>query len=50
VIVFGLLLPALVMGWKHYRDVRTQHELAQRETRAMAAPAHVESAYAFSWC
>lgn len=31
--VFGLLLVSLLTGWKHYRDIKTQHELAQRETR-----------------
>lgn len=32
-IVFALLLAALVMGGKHYRDVKRQHDLAQAETR-----------------
>lgn len=32
-IVFGLLLVALFVGAKHYRDVSTQREAAQRETR-----------------
>lgn len=32
-IVFALLLASLVMGAKHYRDVKHQHELAQAETR-----------------
>lgn len=32
-IVFALLLAAVVMGGKHYRDVKRQHDLAQAETR-----------------
>lgn len=32
-IVFGLLLAALLMGGKHYRDIKRQHDLAQAETR-----------------
>lgn len=32
-IIFALLLAAVVMGGKHYRDVKRQHELAQAETR-----------------
>ncbi|MDX2044622.1 MAG: DUF3526 domain-containing protein [Acidobacteriota bacterium] len=32
-IVFALLLASLVMGGKHYRDVKRQHDLAQAETR-----------------
>ncbi|MBX3276726.1 MAG: DUF3526 domain-containing protein [Acidobacteria bacterium] len=32
-IVLGLLLAALVMGWKHHREVSRQHEAARRETR-----------------
>ncbi len=32
-IVFALLLAAIVMGGKHYRDVKRQHDLAQAETR-----------------
>jgi ABC-2 type transport system permease protein len=31
--VFSLLLVSLLTGWKRYRDIKTQHELAQRETR-----------------
>lgn len=33
VIVFALLLASFVMGWRHYRNVNAQHELAQAETR-----------------
>jgi ABC-2 type transport system permease protein len=32
-IVFGLLLASVVMGGKHYRDVKQQHDLARAETR-----------------
>jgi ABC-2 type transport system permease protein len=32
-IVFALLLASVVMGGKHHRDVKRQHELAQAETR-----------------
>jgi ABC-2 type transport system permease protein len=32
-IVFALLLASIVMGGKHYREVKRQHELAQAETR-----------------
>jgi hypothetical protein len=32
-IVFTLLLASIVMGGKHYRDVKNQHDLAQAETR-----------------
>jgi ABC-2 type transport system permease protein len=32
-IVFALLLAAVVMGAKHHRDVRRQHDLARAETR-----------------
>jgi len=32
-IVFALLLASVVMGGKHYRDVKRQHDLAQAETR-----------------
>ncbi len=32
-IVFALLLASLVMGGKHYRDVKRQHDLARAETR-----------------
>jgi ABC-2 type transport system permease protein len=32
-IVFFLLLASIVMGGKHYRDVKRQHDLAQAETR-----------------
>jgi ABC-2 type transport system permease protein len=32
-IVFVLLLASIVMGGKHYRDVKRQHDLAQAETR-----------------
>jgi ABC-2 type transport system permease protein len=32
-IVFGLLLTSLVLGWKHYRELCHQHQLAQTETR-----------------
>ncbi len=32
-IVLGLLAISLAMGWKHYEDVRKQHEAAQRATR-----------------
>jgi ABC-2 type transport system permease protein len=31
--VLGLLLTALAMGWKHYREVNAQREAAQRSTR-----------------
>ncbi|MEW6737878.1 MAG: DUF3526 domain-containing protein [Acidobacteriota bacterium] len=33
IIVLVLLFISLVMGWKHYREVNTQHRLAQAETR-----------------
>ena len=33
VIVFALLLAAVTMGGKHYREVKRQHDLAQAETR-----------------
>jgi len=32
-IVFALLLASIVMGGKHYRDIKRQHDLAQAETR-----------------
>src|SRR5687767_484404 len=32
-IVFALLLASIVMGAKHHRDVKRQHDLAQAETR-----------------
>jgi ABC-2 type transport system permease protein len=32
-IVFALLLASMVMGAKHHREVRRQHDLAQAETR-----------------
>lgn len=32
-IIFALLLAAILMGGKHYRDVKRQHDLAQAETR-----------------
>jgi ABC-2 type transport system permease protein len=32
-IVFFLLLASIVMGGKHYREVKRQHDLAQAETR-----------------
>jgi ABC-2 type transport system permease protein len=32
-IVFALLLASIVMGGKHYRDVKRQHDLARAETR-----------------
>jgi ABC-2 type transport system permease protein len=32
-IVFALLLASVVMGGKHYREVKRQHDLAQAETR-----------------
>ncbi len=32
-IVFGLLIASIVMGGKHYREIKRQHELAQAETR-----------------
>jgi ABC-2 type transport system permease protein len=32
-IVFVLLLASIVMGGKHYRDVKRQHDLARAETR-----------------
>jgi ABC-2 type transport system permease protein len=32
-IVFVLLLASIVMGGRHYRDVKRQHDLAQAETR-----------------
>jgi ABC-2 type transport system permease protein len=32
-IVFALLLAAIVMGAKHHREVKQQHDLAQAETR-----------------
>jgi hypothetical protein len=32
-IVFILLLASIIMGGKHYRDVKKQHELARAETR-----------------
>lgn len=32
-IVFALLLASVVMGGKHYRDIKRQHDLAQAETR-----------------
>src|SRR5687768_6157014 len=33
VIVFALLAAALLLGWQHYRDVNSQHEIARRATR-----------------
>ncbi|MDX2032230.1 MAG: DUF3526 domain-containing protein [Blastocatellia bacterium] len=33
VIVLGLLLASLLMGGRHYRDIKRQHDLAQAETR-----------------
>lgn len=32
-LVFTLLLTALALGWKHHREVKRQHDLAQAETR-----------------
>jgi ABC-2 type transport system permease protein len=32
-IVLALLAVALLLGWQHYRDVSSQHELARRSTR-----------------
>jgi ABC-2 type transport system permease protein len=32
-IVFALLAAALLLGWQHYRDVNSQHEVARRATR-----------------
>lgn len=32
-IVLALLTAALLLGWQHYRDVSSQHELARRGTR-----------------
>ncbi len=32
-LVFTLLLAALALGWKNYRDVKQQHDSAQAETR-----------------
>ena len=32
-IVFALLLASIMMGAKHHREVKRQHELAQAETR-----------------
>jgi ABC-2 type transport system permease protein len=32
-IVLALLLGAVVLGWRHYREVNAQHEMAQRATR-----------------
>ncbi|HEU0178770.1 MAG TPA: hypothetical protein VFV58_31285 [Blastocatellia bacterium] len=32
-IVFALLLASIVMGGKHYRDIKRQHDLAHAENR-----------------
>jgi ABC-2 type transport system permease protein len=32
-IVLALLAASLLLGWQHYRDVSSQHELARRSTR-----------------
>jgi ABC-2 type transport system permease protein len=33
VVIFALLLTSLAVGWKHYRQVRSQQEVAQKTTR-----------------
>jgi hypothetical protein len=35
-IIFVLLLASVVMGGKHYRDVKRQHDLARAETGSPA--------------
>ncbi len=32
-VIFVLLMISLAVGWKHYRDVRSQQEVAQKKTR-----------------